>query len=77
VLLHKTEGEPTLSRMAPHEAVRDLLVLASNVLVDQAAAFGDVTALVNSVPVWRLDRRLDFEELPRVVDMVARTCIRQ
>lgn len=77
VLLHKGEGAPTLTRMAPHEAVRDLLVLASNMLLDQAAAFGDVTTLVNSVPVWRLDRRLDFEELPRVVDMVARTCIRQ
>jgi hypothetical protein len=76
VLLHKGEGAPTLERMAPHEAVRDLLILASNVLLDQVAAFEDVTALVNAVPVWRLDRRLNFEELPRVVDMVARICVR-
>jgi hypothetical protein len=75
VLLHKGEGAPNLTRVEPHEAVRDLLVLASNMLVDQAAAFGDVTALVNRVPVWRLDRRLNFDEMPRVVDMIARTCI--
>jgi hypothetical protein len=76
VLLHRSEGEPRLARMEPHEAVRDLLVLASNVLLDQAVAFGDVTALVNAVPVWRLDRRLDFDELPRIVDMLATACVR-
>ena len=75
-ILHKGEGSPTISRAKPHEAVRDLLVLASNMLIDQAAAFADVTALVDAVPVWRLERRLDYDELPRVVDMLARTCAR-
>jgi len=76
VLLHKTDGPPTLTPMDPSLAVRDLLVLASNVLLDQAQAFQDVAALVNAVPVWRLDRRLDFDELPRVVDMLANICVR-
>jgi hypothetical protein len=75
-LLHKGEGKPTLARVAPHEAVRDLLMLTSNLLLDRASAFEDVTALVNTVPVWRLDRRLDYQELPRVVDLLATACLR-
>jgi hypothetical protein len=77
VLLHKTEDDPTLTRVPSHEAVRDLLILASNMLVDQARAFEDVAGLVSAVPVWRLDRRLVFGDLPRVVDMIATTCVPQ
>lgn len=77
VLLHKTEGDLTLAPVAPHEAVRDVLVLTSNVLLDQAQAFADVTALVNSTPVWRLDRRLAYDDLRRIVDLIATRCLRE
>jgi hypothetical protein len=76
VLLHKTEGELALTRVPAHEAVRDLLVLASNMLIDQARAFEDVATLVNTVPVWRLDRRLAYGDLPRIVDLLATQCAR-
>jgi hypothetical protein len=70
VLLKKSSGEPALTRAANPEALRDLFVLSFKGVLDAGKSFEDLALLVSQVPVWYLERRLDFTDLPRTVDLL-------
>jgi hypothetical protein len=73
ILLKKSSGEPTLTRAAHPDALRDLFALSFKGVLDVGKSFEDLAVLVNQVPVWYLERRLDFSDLPRTVDSIVRT----
>ncbi len=75
VFLRRSDSAPTLRPAAPADAVRDLLHLSFKSVLDLTRSFDDIGRLVADVPVWDLHRRLTFDELPRVVDEIVRTCL--
>lgn len=75
VFLRTWDGEPTLQRADAADALRDLLILSFKAVLDLERCFQDAGRLVAEVPVWDLRRRLDFDELPQVVDAIVRTCL--
>ena len=75
VLLGRSDGELSLTRADPADAIRDLFNLSFKSILDRGRAFEDVAKLVKAVPVWYLARRLDYGELPEVVDRVVTECL--
>jgi hypothetical protein len=76
VLLHKSDTPPTLARASFSDALRDVFVLSPKAVLDQAGAFADAARIVETVPVWYLDRKLDVASLPDLVDMIVERCIK-
>jgi hypothetical protein len=70
VLLQRSDGEIRLTRATPADAIRDLFNLCFRGNFDRGRTFQEVASLVSSVPVWYLSRRLDYGELPAVVDRI-------
>ena len=62
-------------RAQPADAIRDLFALSFRGVLDRGGAFADVATLVNAVPVWYLARRLDYGELPMVVERIVEECL--
>ncbi len=75
VLLGRSEGEMSLVRAHPADAIRDLFNLSFKSILDRGRAFEDVAKLVKAVPVWYLARRLEFGALPAVVDRIVTECL--
>jgi hypothetical protein len=75
VLLRRSDDEITLERAEPADAVRDLFNLSFKSILDRGRAFQDVAKLVKALPVWYLTRRLDYGELPAVVDRIVTECL--
>jgi hypothetical protein len=75
VLLGRSEGEMSLTRATPADSIRDLFNLCFKGILDRGRAFEEVTMLVNAVPVWYLSRRLDYAELPTVVERIVTECL--
>jgi hypothetical protein len=75
VLLRRSDGEMSLVRADPGDAIRDLFNLCFRGVFDRARAFREVASLVSAVPVWYLARRLDYGELPAVVDRIVTDCV--
>jgi hypothetical protein len=73
VLLHEAGDVPTFERIPPVDAVQQLWVLAFNLPTDEGRArcFGDLVALTEAVPVWRLSRPFSYQSLADVVSSVA------
>jgi hypothetical protein len=42
---------------------------------DRARCFDFLARLAGAVPIWNLKRRLDFDNLPKVVDQIAAICV--
>lgn len=76
VLLTEGGDEASLERWGSEEAIRDLWALSFKLPTeaDQARCFRAVADLAATVPVWKLRRRLRFEELDQVVDKVLSQC---
>jgi hypothetical protein len=77
ILLRRSSGEITLTPVVPAHAIRDLFALSFKGVLDQRRSFEDLTALVSAVPVWNLERPLEFENLPHVVDRIVMTCLQR
>jgi len=75
VLLGRSDGDLTLVRAEPADAIRDLFALSFRGVLDRGGAFADVATLVNAVPVWYLSRRLDYGELAMVVERIVEECL--
>jgi hypothetical protein len=75
VLIRRPGDEISLVRADPVEAIRDLLALCFKGVLDRERAFEEVASLVNAVPVWYLTRRLDYAELPVIVDRIVSECL--
>lgn len=76
VLLHKGDTGPKLTRASLPDALRDVFVLSPKAVLDPAGAFVDAGRIVETVPVWYLDRKLDIATLPQLVDMIVEGCLR-
>ena len=77
VLLRRSSGEIALTPVPPAEAIRDLFALSFKGVLDQRQSFEDLSRLVSAVPVWNLERPLEFENLPQVVDKIVMTCLKR
>lgn len=75
VLLRRSSGDIKITRVDAPAAIRDLFALSFKGVLDQARSFEDLAALVSAIPVWNLERRLEYDNLPRVIDAVVRTCV--
>jgi hypothetical protein len=77
VFLRRGQGAIHLERVAPAEAVPDLWTLNFKLPTDEgwSQAFRTLARLGSAVPVWNLYRRLEFGNLPEVVDRVVSTCL--
>ncbi len=75
VLLRRPADEIGLVRADPVEAIRDLLALCFRGVLDRRRAFQEVASLVNTIPVWYLTRRLDYGELPVIVERIVNECV--
>ncbi len=75
VLLSRSDGDMSLVRSEPADSIRDLFALCFRGVLDRGRAFEEVAKLVNAVPVWYLARRLDYAELPAVVDRIVTECL--
>jgi hypothetical protein len=64
----------SLVRAEPADAIRDLFNLSFKSILDRGRAFEEVAKLVKALPVWYLARRLDYGELPAVVDRIVTEC---
>jgi hypothetical protein len=73
VLLRWSGGDIRLDRMERGEALRELWPVSFNLPTDEdrARCFRDLTELVSSVPVRRLDRPLGFDVIDQVVELLA------
>jgi hypothetical protein len=76
VLLHKSEAGPRLARASVSDAVRDVFVLSPKAVLDPGGAFIDAARIVETVPVWYLDRKLEIASLPELVEMIVQSCLR-
>jgi hypothetical protein len=77
VLLKRGLPEITLYRVEPERFLPELFAVSFNLPSDaeRARSFGGVVDLAGSVPLWLLDRPLEFATLDEVVDRVASTCL--
>lgn len=77
VLLRKSEGEATLTRVPSGRAVQDLWAVSLRLPTDEdrSRCFGQVGDLAARVPVWNLTRRLAFDDLRATVDLVIAECL--
>lgn len=75
VLLRHSEGDMSLVRAGPADSIRDLFNLCFKGILDRGRAFEEVASLVKAVPVWYLARRLDYGQLPAVVDRIVTECL--
>lgn len=75
VMLRLGDKEITITRVAQSDALRDLFSLSFGAVLDPATAFASLADLVSKVPVWNLERRLDYGNLPDVVEALVRTCL--
>jgi hypothetical protein len=75
VLLRRSSGDIKISPVDPPAAIRDLFALSFKGVLDQGRSFEDLAALVSAVPVWNLERRLEFDNLPHVIEALVRTCV--
>lgn len=75
VLLRRADTGITLTRVGQAPALRDLFALSFGAVVDPAGAFEGLASLVAQVPVWNLERRLDYSMLPQIVDAVIEKCL--
>jgi hypothetical protein len=77
VMLNLAAEGRTLRRVAPARAIPDLFTVTFNLPTDadRARAFTSAAALAGSVPVWSLERALDFASLPGLIDEVASRCL--
>lgn len=73
VLLHPSDGSPTLERISPGDALRDLWPLSFRLAGedDVSRSFAGLADLAGRAPVWNLHRTLVLEELPTTVDAIA------
>lgn len=76
VLLRKSGGSTALTRVQSHDAFRDLFALSLNGIIDHGRSFQDLAALVSRVPVWNLERKLDYAGLTEAVETLVRACLR-
>lgn len=74
VVLVVSEHEPELSRIPPTEALSALWSTSFFVPdgSDFERSFHGLSRLTTEVPVWRLERTLDWERLPGLVDSIVR-----
>jgi hypothetical protein len=76
VLLRKGEDAISLRRVPQPSALRDLFALSFKGILDHERSFEDLAALVSRVPVWDLERPLEYASLSAVVDRIVETCLR-
>ena len=76
LLLRKGDGPTTVERVTPTDALQDLWALSFKLPTDddRARSFAGVTQVADRVPIWNLQRRLRYDELDRVIDLVIDTC---
>lgn len=74
VLLSLGEGPVRLDRVDPAAAISALWPLSFHLPTDagRARCFGGLARLVDAVAVWRLTRPLRFDDLPQVIERLAR-----
>jgi len=77
VFLRHGDGEGHLEPVAPDRALPDLYVLSLKFPTDadRARCFKGTAALAASVPLWNLHRALRFDTMPRLIDLIAETCL--
>jgi hypothetical protein len=77
VILKRGLPEITLYRVEPERFLPELFSVSFNLPTDveRARSFGGVVDLASSVPLWLLDRPLEFATLDEVVDRVTSTCL--
>ncbi len=73
VFLRRTEGETTVRRVPPEEALRRLWPANFHLPgeVEQARCFRLTGRLVGRVPAWELSRPMDWDSLPATVERIA------
>lgn len=76
VFLRVDEGDGTIERVSPADAMPDVWALSLKLPSDEARArcFSSTADLVDRVPVWNLRRALRYETLPALVDLIFETC---
>jgi hypothetical protein len=76
VFLRESDSEPTMTPVAAAESLPDLWSVSFKLPTDadRAQCFDFLARLAGAVPIWNLERRLDFNNLPLVVDQIAATC---
>ncbi len=75
VLLRKSDSPLRFERAAPADALRDLYALSFGAVIEPARAFAGLASLVSQVPVWNLERRLEYGSLPEIVEFLASRCL--
>jgi len=77
VILKRGLPEITLYRVEPERFLPELFSVGAvpSTKKERARSFGGVVDLASSVPLWLLDRPLEFATLDEVVDRVTSTCL--
>ncbi len=77
VILKRGLPDITLYRVEAERFLPELFSVSFNLPTDaeRARSFGGVVDLADSVPLWLLDRPLEFATLDEVVDRVVTTCL--
>jgi hypothetical protein len=77
VILRRGLPDIELYRVEPDRFLAELFTVSFNLPTDaeRVRAFSGVADLAGSVPLWLLDRPLEFDTLGRVVDRLITTCL--
>jgi hypothetical protein len=77
VILRRGLPDIELYRVEPNRFLAELFTVSFNLPTDaeRVRAFTGVADLAGSVPLWLLDRPLEFDTLDRVVDRLITTCL--
>jgi hypothetical protein len=77
VILRRGLPDIELYRVEPSRFLAELFTVSFNLPTDaeRVRAFTGIADLAASVPLWLLDRPLEFDTLDRVVDRLIATCL--
>lgn len=77
ITLQVSSGLTTLERLDPTMAIPLLWATSFNLPEpdDRSRCFLGVAGLASRVPIWRLTRQLNYDELPGLVDRIVTTCL--
>jgi hypothetical protein len=77
VLLHRGDGDTSLDRVPAAAALPDLWALSFKLPTDEdrARSFRAIADVAASVPVWRLVRRMRYDEVDALIERLIATCL--
>jgi hypothetical protein len=77
VFLRPGDGETVFTRRTLDAALPDLWCLTLKLSdTDRVRCFQGLTAFASRVPIWDLQRKLSFDDLPSVVESIVTTCLK-